>query len=320
MVVVTGMAGSTGLGGTGVIQPPACVGTCVCMPGVPATTQVPRMTRLQYDTVVKELLGVTTLTSASNQPPSSLLSEDSAGALTDIAWNGYLSAAEKIATEVIASTTNKSKFITCADATQATCLTDTIRAFGRKAFRRPLTDAEVTSFLRFRTLTPAGTSNEVAESVLFAMLASPSFISLPELGETAEGTALKLTSHEVATRLSFLLWNSVGDAELNTAADGGMLTTGAQIKAQALRMLQSPKAAAVASAFHRAYAYIATSHAVDEQHHALAPRLHHRVLYRRDGGAGCVLPGRGRQRRHVRRPVHESGWVRHEGHRLASTA
>ena len=259
MVVVTGQAGTTGVGGTGVIQPPACVGTCVCMPGVPATTQVPRMTRLQYDTVVKELLGVTTLASASNQPPSSLLSEDSTGALTDIAWNGYLSAAEKIATEVIASTTNKSKFITCADATQATCLTDTIRAFGRKAFRRPLTDAEVTSFLRFRTLTPAGTSNEIAESVLFAMLASPSFISLPELGETAEGTALKLTSHEVATRLSFLMWNSVGDAELNTAADGGLLTTGAQIKAQALRMLQSPKAGAVASAFHQAYAYIATA-------------------------------------------------------------
>ena len=42
------------------------------MPGIPATTQVPRMTRLQYDTVVKELLGVTTLTSASNMPPSSL--------------------------------------------------------------------------------------------------------------------------------------------------------------------------------------------------------------------------------------------------------
>lgn len=215
------------------------------------------MTRVQYDTVVKELLGVTTLASAGNQPPSSLISEDSAGPLTDIAWNGYLSAAEKIATEVIASTTNKSKFITCADATNATCLTDTIKAFGRKAFRRPLTDAEVTSFMRFNGLTPKGTSNEVAESVLFAFLASPSFISLPELGETAEGTAFKLTSHEVATRLSFLLWNSVGDDMLNAAADANQLTTGAQIKAQALRMLQSPKAGGVATSFHRAYANIA---------------------------------------------------------------
>ena len=60
------------------------------------------MTRLQYDTVVKDLLGVTTLASSSNLPPSALLADDSAGPLTDIAWNGYLSAAEKIAAEVVA--------------------------------------------------------------------------------------------------------------------------------------------------------------------------------------------------------------------------
>jgi hypothetical protein len=189
-------------------------------------------------------------------PPSSLLAEDSAGELTDIAWNGYLSAAEKIATEVIAGA-NKSKFITCADATNATCLTDTITAFGRKLFRRPVTQAEITSFLRFRTLTPAGTSNEIAESVLFAMLASPSFIAIPELGQTMEGTALKLTHHEVAARLSLLLWNSIPDDVLTMEADGNRLGTGDQIRAQAVRMLQSSKAGAVASTFHRVYSNIA---------------------------------------------------------------
>ena len=74
---------------------------------------------------------------------------------------------------------NKSKFISCTDATQATCLTNTIKTFGRKAFRRPLTDTEVTSLSRFNTLTPKGTSDQVAESVLFAFLASPSFIAIP---------------------------------------------------------------------------------------------------------------------------------------------
>ena len=63
------------------------------------------MTRVQYDTVVKDLLGVTTLASAGNMPPSALLADDSTGPLTDISWNGYLSAAEKIATEVMASAT-----------------------------------------------------------------------------------------------------------------------------------------------------------------------------------------------------------------------
>ena len=223
--VVTGTAGNTGAAGGPEV--PSCTGTCVCAPGIPGTSQVARMTRLQYDTVVKDLLGVTTLASAGNMAPSSLLSEDSTGPLTDISWNGYLSVAEKVATAVMASSTSKAKFITCADATQATCLTSTIKTFGRKAFRRPLTDAEVTSLSRFNSLTPKGTSDQVAESVLFAILASPSFIALPELGQTTEGTALKLTSYEVATRLSFLLWNSVPDDTLNTEADADRLTTSA---------------------------------------------------------------------------------------------
>src|SRR4030095_16675337 len=91
----SGSAGSLGTGntpGTGGTTGPTCVGVCTCTPGIPATSQIPRMTRLQYDTVVKELLGVTTLASASNQAPSSLLGEDSTGPLTDIQWNGYLSA------------------------------------------------------------------------------------------------------------------------------------------------------------------------------------------------------------------------------------
>ena len=266
----TGTAGTTGAGGTtgvGGISG-GCIGTCTCVPGVPASTQLPRMTRLQYDTVVRDLLGVTTLASNGNMPPSALLVDDSAGAMTDIAWTGYLNAAEKIATEVIAGT-NKTKFINC-DAAQATCLMTTIQTFGRKAFRRPLTTAEVTSFMRFNSLTPKGTANEVAESILYAFLASPSFIMLPELAQEKEGTFTKLNSHEVAARMSFLFWNSVPDDMLSTAADGGQLATKEQIRAQAIRLLQSPKAAAVASSFHRYYADISPStHWVNNTQHTI---------------------------------------------------
>lgn len=260
----TGTAGTTGAAGTG---GPTCIGQCTCTPGIPATTQLPRMTRVQYDAVINDLLGVTGLSSNNNLPPSALLADDSGGSMTDIAWNGYLQAAERIATQVMASTTTRAPFIACDPATAA-CLQQTIRTFGRKAFRRPLTDAEVTSFMRFSSLTPAGTANEVAESILYGMLASPSFIMLPELSETAEGSALKLNSHEVATRLSFLFWNSIPDQELNTAADAGMLTTKEQIRAQAVRMLQSTKAAAVARTFHRFYADIQPgTHWVNQTQH-----------------------------------------------------
>ena len=59
--------------------------------------------------------------------------------------------------------------------------------------------------------------------MLYAFLASPSFIMLPELAQDAEGAAIKLSQHEVATRLSFLLWGSIPDDALSTAADAGQL-------------------------------------------------------------------------------------------------
>ncbi len=261
----TGTGGTgpvTGTGGTGPVTGTGGASTApvtTCVPGIPATSQVPRMTVKQYDTVVSDLLGVTTLATGTTMLPSSLLAPDSAGSLTDIAWNGYLTAAERISAAVMAGA-NKSKFIACdpaaAGTAGTTCLTDTIKAFGRKAFRRPLTAAEQTSFIRLNNLTPKGTPAEVAEAILYAFLSSPSFIALPELAQEKEGTSTKLNSYEAATRLSFLLWNSVPDDILNAAADAGQLTTKEQIRTQALRLLQSPKAAAVASTFHRYYAGI----------------------------------------------------------------
>src|SRR5436190_15581313 len=182
----TGTAGSTGTGGSG----PTCVGVCTCTPGIPVTSQIPRMTRVQYDTVLKDLLGITTLASANNQSPSSLLADDSSGPLTDIAWNGYLGAADQVSTAVMANATAKAKYISC-DPTAAgtagtTCLQNTIMTFGRKMFRRPVTSAEMTTFMRFNSLTQTHTGNDTAQSILYAFLASPSFLSLPELGQTMD--------------------------------------------------------------------------------------------------------------------------------------
>jgi hypothetical protein len=220
-----------------------------------------------YDAVVRDLLGLTALASAGNQPPSSLLAPDSDGSLTDIGWNGYLTAAADISAEVMAGS-NKSKFISCDPSTNTTtCLTNTIKTFGRKAFRRPVTDTEVTSFMRLNSLTPKGTPAEVAEAILYAFLASPSFIMLPELAQDKQGDNVKLSSYEVATRLSFLFWGSAPDDTLSAAADAGQLTTTDQIVAQAQRLLKSDNAAAVVNNFHRYYAGIeAGSHWVNNTH------------------------------------------------------
>jgi len=72
----------------------------------------------------------------------------------------------------------------------------------------------------------------------------------------------------VAAKLSLLLWNSLPDAELSAAADGGHLGTADEVAAQAKRMLADPKASGVATTFHHLYSDIRTgSHWVNNTDH-----------------------------------------------------
>lgn len=205
-----------------------------CMAGIPATSQVPRLLNREYDSIIRDLLGVTEL--SDGNPPSATLNADFEGPMDPIVWNAYQQTAERIASEVIGSA-NETNFISCDPAADAACYDTTIRAFGRKAFRRPMTDDDVARFMALTTIEPAGTPEEIKEALLYAFLVSPSFIMVPEMANTAEGDAIKLSSHEVATRLALTLWGSIPDDELNAAADADMLQDSAQILAQAQRMM-----------------------------------------------------------------------------------
>jgi hypothetical protein len=117
-----------------------------------------------------------------------------------------------------------------------------------------LNDAELARFQKLSQTMPAGTPDEVAETTLLAFLVSPSFLLLPELTTTpdSKGQGIQLSGHEVATRLSFLLWDSVPDDALNAAADGNQLRTKEQILAQAQRMIGvREKTGPLVASFHR---------------------------------------------------------------------
>jgi hypothetical protein len=246
----SGGTGTSGSSGTGTSTGATGSSDITCVPGIPATTQIPRMLNRQYDAVVRDLLGVTAV-GTNAQPPSQLLYADFDGSMLPDAWRLYNDVGSQIAHAVITGA-NKSMFISC-DQSQADCLTNSIKAFGRKAFRRPMTDTEVTNFVTELTqTTPTGTPDEVAEAALYTFLVSPSFILIPEMSQQMQGTSYQLSSYEVAARLSFLLWGSVPDDTLNAAADADMLQTKDQILAQAQRMVQvKDKTGPMVSMFHR---------------------------------------------------------------------
>jgi len=244
-----------------------------CTQGVATTSQIPRLTNAQYDRTVRDLLGINGLSASDNAPPSSILATDQAGSLTSLGWSSYQSVAEKIAAQVMADPTLKANFLKCTPSGDGkACLHDTIVQFGRRAFRRPLTDTEIAGFdaivAKGAQITPTGAPLEVAEALLYMFLISPSFLQRPEITEASDGAGhFTLSSHEVASRLSYLLWGSTPDDALNQAADANQLSTADQIMTQAQRMLKLPQAHDMVSEFHRAYLLMGTNTRWDNSNH-----------------------------------------------------
>ncbi len=124
-------------------------------------------------------------------------------------------------------------------ADRAGCVTSFVRTFGRRAFRRPLTDAERA---RYEALAVSGTdANAGAELAMRAMLVSPAFLYRSEMG-TASGASFALSPHELASALSYQLWGTMPDDALLDAADRGELVDLASREREARRLLADPRA------------------------------------------------------------------------------
>ncbi len=230
-----------------------------CVPGVLGTSQLPRLKNAEYDRTIRDLLGLTGLSASGGASPSSLLATDQTGSLSDLGWSSYQTVAEMIAAQVMADANLKANFIDC-DPAAAGCLDQTITDFGRRAFRRPLSDEDVARFqaLANPAHTQNGTPDEVAELVLYGFLVSPTFLMRSEVNETpsTSGGDYTLSSHEIASRLSYMLWGSMPDEALDTAADTGQLASKEQILAQAKRMVADPKAREIVAELHRDYLHM----------------------------------------------------------------
>lgn len=123
---------------------------------------------------------------------------------------------------------------------EAGCAEQFVREFGERAFRRPLTEAQVTRYAEHITSQPdfeAGLSVAVR-----VMLSSPYFLYRSELGEDRGDGTYALTPWEMASAMSYLYWGTMPDDALFEAARRGQLSTPEQIEAQAERLLDDPRA------------------------------------------------------------------------------
>jgi hypothetical protein len=165
----------------------------------------------------------------------------------------YLAATDEIAASVVA---RSAQFLGCplTSLGMGTCLRDFLTTVGTRAWRRPLTPTEVSKYTDLFTKVSGSSGAEAAfKGVVQALLLSPNFMFRTELGGGgAPGTMTSLTDHELASSLSYMLWDGPPDPMLMQLAASGKLHDPATLVAQAKRLLASaPQASGPLGGFFR---------------------------------------------------------------------
>lgn len=221
-------------------------------PYTPPAAVLRRLTQEQYATAVHDLLGESVLVSRSLEPDTRVAGSFSVGAAqTALSSRGveqYQSRAYEVAEQVLRDPARRAAVMPCAPTGEAdrACAETAVRALGRRLWRRPLTQDEVTAVAAVG-LDAASTLHDFhrgMEYALAALLTSPEFLYRVELGapDASDPSRWRFTPHELASRLSFFLWNGPPDEALLTAADDGTLATDAGLRAQVRRMLDDARA------------------------------------------------------------------------------
>jgi Protein of unknown function (DUF1592)/Protein of unknown function (DUF1588)/Protein of unknown function (DUF1587)/Protein of unknown function (DUF1585)/Protein of unknown function (DUF1595) len=204
----------------------------------PGAAPIRRLTHEEFNRTVRDLLN-TQLRPGDNFPDEAraLGFEGIAEAqtVTVLLAENYQSAAKILAEE---ATRDLPALLGC-EPTAGTCVDDFVTKFGGLAYRRPLTPLEKTDLLAIYSWGKDNVSEREGVMMLLEVIfQSPDFLYRPEFGaDEIEPGVVRLTSWEMANRLSYLFTGSLPDEELRTIASADALTTPEQVQVQAERLM-----------------------------------------------------------------------------------
>ncbi|NUQ79471.1 MAG: DUF1592 domain-containing protein [Polyangiaceae bacterium] len=227
-------------------------------------SRFPRLSHEQWENTVKDLLRLPATPGLSASFTTDPLggktfdNNESKLEVTPGLWADYQRAAEELSVMVTSDPALLAKILPAnMPADPAARAKAYIEAFGRRAFRRPLVASEVDSYVALFNKGPeilAG-PDPFADGValtLQAFLQSPYFVYRTELGSKPRNDGLiPLSGYEIATKLSYTLWNTMPDDKLLDAAGAGELDTPAGVRAYAEAMLDDPQGRATVASYHR---------------------------------------------------------------------
>jgi len=208
-----------------------------------------RLTESQYRNSIADIFGPTILVQGRFEPDHRvgglLASGGTTLSITPSGFEGYAKMADGIAKQVV-DEKNRQKLISCtpksATAPDRGCAAKILEQYGLLLFRRPLTSDELKA-----RLDAAGAATKLSGNFytgirysLTTLLSAPDFLFRPEIA-VPKAKDYTLDGYGRAARLSYLLWDTTPDRELLDAARSGALDSDAGVKAQAARLLSSPR-------------------------------------------------------------------------------
>jgi hypothetical protein len=221
-------------------------------PRDPGRVVIHRLSRFEYNNTVRDLFGVT------NQPADKFPADGGGGGGFDnnadtlfvppILLEKYLEAASDVLQAARPETIfiSKPRLLT----SRAAAARRNIEHVAMRAYRRPVEKAEIDALMAlFEQATRRGESFENAVKFsLKAALVSPYFLFRIERDQKTREPH-RISSYEMASRLSYFIWSSMPDEELFRLAAQDRLHDTAVIDGQVKRMLRDPKARAFADSF-----------------------------------------------------------------------
>jgi mono/diheme cytochrome c family protein len=140
------------------------------------------------------------------------------------------------------------------------CARTILSSLARRAYRGPVSDADMTRLLDFyaKERSSGGDFDAGIEGALRFLLVHPRFLYRVEQdpASIARGATYRVSDLELASRLSFFIWSSIPDDELLTVATAGRLKNPVVLEQQVRRMLKDERARALGSNFAGQWLYL----------------------------------------------------------------
>ena len=217
------------------------------LPFEPAQPVFQRLTAHQYRSALKDVFGepLPQVTLEPDTNPYLYLTIGAAS--TTVSEHGvelYADAAFAISDAVFSDRARREALVGCSVvAADDACAEAFLRRISTRLYRRPLTTEELGRWLEVARMAGADDAFAGLSLAVAGLLQSPHFPYRVEVGEPdpADPSRRRYTSYEMASRLSFLLWNTAPDQDLLDAAASGQLQDDASLFAHADRLASDPR-------------------------------------------------------------------------------